>query len=460
MQSVLIDTIPLNSFKPDTLNYGYEAVSQIWGLQKYSWRDHLTDVKYLCFNVTYPLYVLNIAPFLRRNGIEALKSAREAKHQPRVIVGGAGVSNLRRDCLSEIADAVFYGELDAENAPGSPEELLNKMNGECWSTGVKHLLSPRYSATPPLPYRRRVLDTPPIIKENAAVLELTRGCPHRCAFCEYSWEIGQPYREKDPQVVFSQLDDLLSQYPSLRRKGLTMRTSSLGSYRYLHEVSEALCERNIKVPWADVNPQDFLNVCDLLKPLGITRLHLGVESFTESVRMSAGKRVTDDQLALVLRLAMQSCYWLHINLIFGLPGEDAVDPMYQRWFDWVRRIDAIRKKIQHKIRIDFLITNFEPSCGTPYECASAVDFDLKDNYFLPKWISLLQELGFYTLGKRQRIWYGSDFGRHGRKKLAHELIMAIRHGGVELTDAICDAFPSGVRRYVTDKQARGFLDRI
>jgi len=89
---------------------------------------------------------------------------------------------------------------------------------------------------------------------------------------------------------------------------------------------------------------------------------------------------------------------------------------------------------------------------------SGIDFGFKDNYFLPAWISLLLELGFYSLGKRERIWYGSDFGRHGRKKLAHELIMTIRHGGTELTNAICNAFPSGVRRYVTDKQALRFLN--
>ncbi len=475
--NVLVDTTPMNAFKPGILNYGYEVVSRKWDLHKVHWRDvvDLTDVKsrssrvnnpslpsstvmgkdnelltdarglrYICFNVTYPLYIMNIAPFLRANGVESLACARQEKRQPKVIVGGAGVSNLR-GCLDEIVDAVFTGELDAEMSPEIPAACPYHRLAGCW---------------------RSILDTPPVVKSNAgtgnstAVLELTRGCPHACLFCEYSWAIGGPYREKKPDIVIAQLDDLLSEYPSLRRKGLTLRTSSWGSYRYLREVTEALCERNMKLPWADVNPQDFLKVYDFIKPLGTTRLHLGVESFTEGVRRSAGKRVSDDELAMIFRLAMQNCYWLHINLIFGLPGEDDVDPPYQRWFDWVKRIDSIRKKIRHKLRIDFLITNFEPSRGTPYEASPAVDFDIKDRYFLPKWISLLQELGFYTLGKRQRIWYGSDFGRHGRKQLAHELIMAIRHGGTELTSAICNAFPSGVRRYTTDKQAERFFNLI
>ena len=442
--NVLVDTTPMNAFKPGILNYGYEIVSRRWDLHKVHWRDELdlTYVRYICFNVTYPLYICNIAPFLRENGVELLARARVEKDMPKVVIGGAGVSNLC-GCLDEIADVVFTGELDAEAAPESPAACLCHRLAGCW---------------------RSVLDAPPVVINVAgkpsAVLELTRGCPHRCKFCEYSWAIGGPYREKKPDIVIAQLDDLLSKYPSLCRKGLTLRTSSMGSYRYLPEVTEVLRERNMKLPWADVNPQDFLKVYDFIKPLGITRLHLGVESFTESVRRSAGKRVSDDELAMVFRLAMQNCYWLHVNLIFGLPGEDDVDPPYQRWFDWVKRIDSIRKKIRHKLRIDFLITNFEPSCGTPYESAPAVDFDIKDNYFLPEWISLLQELGFYSLGRRQKIWYGSDFGRHGRKKLAHELIMAIRHGGTELTDAICNAFPSGVRRYTTDRQAARFFNLI
>lgn len=433
---ILVDTTPTNAFKPDILNYGYEVVAEKWGLKKVHWRDtvDLTRVEHICFNITYPLYILNVAPFLRTNGIEVLADERCKKGQPWVIVGGAGVQNLR--CLGEVASVVYRGELDAAGSPVTPGECIHG-----WWDASKY---------------RRLLDTPPIIKDSTAVLELTRGCPHRCAFCEYSWVIGGPYREKQPDVVIQQIDDLLSQYPSLRRKGLTMRSSSLGSYLYLPEVAEALCERNMKLKWADINPQDFLKVSDFIKPLGITRLHLGIESFTEKVRKNAGKRVSDDEFAMTLRLAMQSCSYLHINLIFGLPGETD----YEAWFDWVRRIDKMRKQIPHKIRIDFLITNFEPSCGTPYEKSPAVDFDIKDNYFLPKWISLLQELSFYSLGKRERIWYGSDFGRHGRKKLAHELIMAIRHGGMELTNAICNAFPSGVRRYVTDKQAERFFNLI
>lgn len=435
MQGILVDTTPMNSFKPDILNLGYEIVAEKWGLRRVHWRDEvdLADVKYICFNVTYPLYILNVVPFLRLNGIAPLVRAREKAGHPEVIVGGSGVSNLC-GCLDEIADVVFRGELDGENAPNSPD--TREWDGK--------------------PKFRSVLNTP-IVKitidgKPTAVIELTRGCPHRCAFCEYSWSIGGPYREKQPQLVINQLDDLLAQYPSLRRKGLTMRTSSLGSYRYLPEVAEALCERNMSLRWADLNPQDFLKVYHFIKPLGITRLHLGIESFTEDVRKSTGKRFGDDELAMILRLAMQSCSYLHINLIFGLPGESD----YAAWFAWVRRIDSIRKRIPHKLRIDFIITNFEPSCGTPWQDTSTVDFDLKDNYFLPAWIALLTELGFYSLGKRQKIWYGSDFGRHGRKRLAHELIMTLRHGGTKLTRAICEAFPSGVRRYVTDKQALKF----
>ena len=447
MKSILVDTTPVNTFDPGILNLGYEIVAEKWGLRKVHWRDEvdLADVGCICFNVTYPLYVLNIVPFLKRNKLEVSVRAREKAGHPKVIVGGSGVSNLC-GCLDEIADVVFRGELDAEGIGNGELGMRNWLNSQ--------LLTPNSQF-----YCRQVLDTPPVVKtdeagKSTAVIELTRGCPHRCSFCEYSWAIGGPYREKQPDLVIDQLDDLLAQYPSLRRKGLTVRTSSLGSYGYLLEVSEALCERNMKLRWADVNPQDWLEVVRVIKPLGITRLHLGIESFTEAVRRRAGKRFSDDELAFVLSWAMKLCSYLHINLIFGLPGETD----YTAWFAWVRRIDAIRKRIPHKLRIDFIITNFEPSCNTPWQDTPTVDFDLKDSYFLPAWIELLTELGFYSLGKRERIWYGSDFGRHGRKKLAHELIMAIRHGGTELTSAICNAFPSGVRRYVTDKNAFRFLN--
>jgi len=84
----------------------------------------------------------------------------------KTIVGGAGIGD--NGILNNIIDETFVGEYDEnENA---------------------HEITSR-----------------PYIKGNKAVIELTRGCRHRCHFCEYIWS-KPSNRQKPISLVREQID--------------------------------------------------------------------------------------------------------------------------------------------------------------------------------------------------------------------------------------------------------------
>jgi len=397
------------------MNIGREYAASALDADQCHWRDSVDIHQYdtIGFSVIYPLFTLNIVPFLTRHGIEPLRSKRNSH---RVIIGGPGVSNLN-DALRDIADETYHGEADGDY------------------TDIKGWRRMRY------------ITTPPVFGNGKAVVELTRGCKYRCKFCEYTHVLGGTYREKNVVTAVSQLEECL------RRgiKRVTLRTANLAGYTDLDDLM-GYCQRaGIYQGWADISILDAERILKWLKPLKITAPKIGVESFDEATRKRIGKGFTDDYLDYVFDEIMAKCSLIHVYLIFGLPDDN-----YDNWRKWVYKLAEKRKRYDHNIRIDFSMTNFNPCLNTPMADATLVDFQKKDE-FLDKWIETTRDSGFY-----KRNWnakYGRDYGRHGRKEASYRMIMMLRQCPPEtLTPRLIHALPRGVQRWTNDRTALRFIN--
>jgi hypothetical protein len=243
--TVLVDTMPTNLHQRHVINIGYEYVAKILNADRVNWRKGIPAGKYdtVAFNVNYPMHVLNIAPFLRRNGIPALKSERR---NHKVIIGGPGAVNLK-GALDPIADEIFLGELDGDYTDHKGWRRLSQLH------------------------------TPPVIKNGRGVIEIARGCTHRCKFCEYSWVLGGKYREKPFPLVKKQIEDVRSQ----GIKKICLRTSNTASYYRLDDLMEISKYYHIYQGWADIALLDAERILPWLEPLKILHAKVGIESFDE-----------------------------------------------------------------------------------------------------------------------------------------------------------------------------------
>ncbi|NLI05365.1 MAG: hypothetical protein GX483_08925, partial [Actinomycetaceae bacterium] len=166
---MLIDTIPRDARKTSSINLGFEIAREWHGLEPTHFTSRVLEVPDTIYaNVFYPMNMINLVSFLKRKKIPVLKEER----RQRLVVGGQGVNNTQ--CLSDIADEIYLGEIDGNYLE----------NG--WS-------------------RRDEIDSEPRLKEGKAVIELTRGCKYRCKFCEYGWVHGGRFREKDINLVKEQI---------------------------------------------------------------------------------------------------------------------------------------------------------------------------------------------------------------------------------------------------------------
>ena len=418
-RTILVDTTPRDARGTGSINLGLEIARQELDADVCHWSDPLPDpdqYETVAFNVFYPMNLLNVVPFLRRNGIPFLHDTRGDQ---RVIAGGPGVG--QNGILFEIAQ-YWPGELDhAENS--------------------KQIVSD------------------PVMRDGRAAIELTRGCRYRCWFCEYSWNCKLGYREKPFELVCEQIR-------FVREHGIreiNFMSANFAGYTHVQDLVNYAIYHGVKVTNSDICVVDVPRIVPVLKHLP-KYLKLGIESFTPHTRAMAGKAITDDQLLQTIRLLLEHASALHFYLIYGLPGDN-----YLHWLRWVAALAKIRggwrfPKLDmflgevfeniKPIRFEFSITNFEPAPGTPFADAPMVDFDAKDR-FLRDWTASLKRHRFC---KADDVDYANARGRYGRKQLSYEMLMKLKRGGPELTDALIHALPNGVGRSVSDDEALRFLN--
>lgn len=422
---LLVDTIPKDARNQGSINLGLEIVRKRMDADVCPWWTVVPDIgRYdtIGFNVFYPMHLLNVVPFLTRNRIQPLRTERCLQpSRPQLIAGGpgAGLNHI----LSGIVDSTCVGEYDlAENYLTVTSE--------------------------------------PVISGGKAVIELTRGCRHRCRFCEYSWTCNS-YREKSLDLVKEQIE-------WVRNRGITrinFLSANFAGHSEIGPLIEHAISRGITILNSDIAPRDVSRILPWLKHLP-KYLKLGVESFDPRTRSMIGKPMTDDDFLTIVDALLEHCNGLHFYLIYGLP-----DDRYDRWFMWLRRLAEIRRhytvettdlfgeKLRENtkaIRMEFSITNFEPALGTPLEQAPRVDFDAKAA-FLRLWTETLIATGFFKNREVELVDYKNARGRFGRKELSYEMLMSLKNGGPELTEELIHALPHGVGRSVSDEEAARFL---
>ena len=414
MKSLVVDTIPKDARNRGSINLGLEIVAREWDADVCHWSDNVDVSQYdrIGFNVFYITHVFNLGAFIARHGLR--KGGRV-----RLVAGGQGLTP--NGLLSGIVDEEFAGELDgAENAEAVVSE--------------------------------------PVIRGGKAVLEIARGCKMRCKFCEYT--AIKSMREKPLALVESQMDAVIKN--GVRQ--INFMSANFPAYTHIDGMMEAAIARNVRVTNADFAVNFVHRVVPWLDYLP-KYLKLGIESWDPETRKRIAKNFSDDYLKNLIDQLLQKVSGLHFYLIYGLPGDD-----YDKWFQWLEYLAKKRREFtvvrpdlfgdsaahnSKPIRFEFNITNFEPVAGTPLEGAPDVNFREKEK-FLRQWSAHLMKHGFH-LGTE--IDYKNSGGRFGRKEKSYQLLMALRRGGPELTEAILTCFPRGISRSISDVEAGRFLDR-
>lgn len=354
----------------------------------------------LGFSLTSELCYTNVLTMLDLSGLP-IRARDRGPHHPIVLAGG-GMAHCAEP-MAEFIDAFVLG--DGEQAV---VDLVGHLR-ECRAHGldktgfllsaarrfdwlyVPHLVQVEYdgariramtAAVPDLPVRRQIavvedlenapVPTRPIVPFVEAVhervsLEIMRGCPGRCRFCQVSF-CKRPVRHRSVDRL---VDLARACHESTGFDTISLLSLSSAEYPFLEPLLTRLrpyCEPRhvgISVPSLRVDRQLKL-LPDLLTSVRKSGLTIAVEAASERLRVVLNKPIRDEDLQVAVEAAYRAG-WQRLKLYFmvGLPGETEQDVrrIVELTYDLARRRAATHgRTAEIAVTVSWLV----PKPHTPF----------------------------------------------------------------------------------------------
>jgi B12-binding domain/radical SAM domain protein len=311
-----------------------------------------------------------------------IKQIRDNFHQQKVILvaGGPHASGNPKQTLQMGFDLIVRGEGE-RIFPLLLERIGNRENyldipGLCyWSDNHPHIsdTSPILNLDDYTTFSRRFNLYPP--------LEISRGCPYGCKYCEVAYLFGKTMRHRSISAIL-EIVKVYKEIFTIRRK-TDIRFISPNSLAYgsdgrnpkpeiLQQLLKSIYDLDVRIFFAtfpsETRPEFITRpVLEAITPyISNNQIAFGAQSGSEKMLKLIGRQHTLEDILNAVTNILDFKLIPLVDFLLGLPGED-VNDQYQT-LDLIK--DLIKNK-KAKIRIHY----FMPLAGSPFENAKPVPID-------------------------------------------------------------------------------------
>lgn len=295
--------------------------------------------------------------------LELRQAAREGQGW---LLGDAG-RRQREEALAELARRLPYCYVPRFYQPEYADGRIASLNRT--RSDVPATISPcviRDLESIPLPTRPIV----PYIEcvHDRIAIEIMRGCPHLCRFCQ-STVIKRPLRTRSVETIVSAA---LESYRNSGFNEISILSLSSSDYPEFEPLVRGLKEVfgpmgvNVSVPSLRVNEQ-LRTIAELVGNGRRSGLTLAPEVARDDMREQIRKKIKNDDLYEGCRTAFKNNYEsVKLYFLCGLPGERPVD--LDGIVEMAEHIAKIGKEIKGRYpKVTASVSNFVPKAHTPYQ---------------------------------------------------------------------------------------------
>ncbi len=296
------------------------------------------------------------------------------KRAPIRIVGGHPMQNNPRPIIP-FADVVCIGEGETWIKKALPLLEKNGIDGLTELQGTIITKKWKYGDTVPSPCVENPLpDNPPYLnrpgtRSAAWYVEIARGCPYSCTFCELG--NSMPYRYYSAEQIKKVLD--LADVKKTRK--INFYAPDEAAHPNYHEMFDYLEECGYMAGFSSMRVDSILKRgLPALKKNVLIRV--GIDGLTEETRKRVKKHITNDMIVEYFkRFIDRGHIQFKVFFIVGYPWEKIED--FKEYENLMKRIFAIPHKKNISLRIKW--TPFVPQPCTPLGSTEAqYDFDMID----------------------------------------------------------------------------------
>ncbi|MDT9721100.1 radical SAM protein [Paenibacillus sp. ClWae2A] len=151
------------------------------------------------------------------------------------------------------------------------------------------------------------------------------GCPFDCSFCSTSIVWERKYRVMGAERVVNEIEYLHRTY------GVThfnLVHDNLSSNKpYIHGIAEQILERGLDIHWGFSSRIDTLDekTCRIASAAGCNYIFFGVESASEHIQHTMGKRLKISKIHQTIRNCLENGIMPTTSFILGFPEEQQED---------------------------------------------------------------------------------------------------------------------------------------
>ena len=171
----------------------------------------------------------------------------------------------------------------------------------------------------------------------ADLMNVARGCPYNCSFCEIGMLWGSACRLFSPSRVVGEIESLINEYGA--RGVYFIGDNFTVNKRFTSEICVLLKQRRFELEWAcdarvDLVSRELLRE---MKAAGCQTIWFGVESGSPRILDKINKGVTPEQIVRAFRLCREEGIQTACSMMLGIPGERMED--LKATFKFVSRLD-------------------------------------------------------------------------------------------------------------------------
>jgi len=348
-------------------------------------RRSLREFDIVGFSLAYELCYTNVLNILELGNIPLDSALRDEKY-PLIIAGGPCVMNP--EPMAEFFDLFVIGE--AEEAILEITEAYRKLKTEFKSGRLKkeelllalaQIEGVYVPALVPTKVKKRFVQdldksyfpkdwlVPYIqIVHDRITLEVMRGCPNQCRFCQARSQY-YPLRYRQPQTLLELADQT---YKNSGYEEISLLGLSVSDYPKLEELLKPLIcgfkSKGISVSLPSIKPKTMLGeMTDLIATIKKTGLTFAPEAASERLRKIIGKDFDEDDFFRTLEKSYAAGYQ-HVKLYFmiGLPFEQDQD--LDGLVDFCKRVSQMRREIaKYPAQVNISVNPMIPKPHTPMQ---------------------------------------------------------------------------------------------